>query len=465
MRLLPLRRPRSMALRLAAALAAMFVLTSAAGFGIAYLGARRELDEHLDEAIAEMAELLADEYRIFGAEGLRAALEALALRMGPEGLAMRLTAPGAETLFAGRPFEARGTLQGSLDAPQPGPGGRVTRVSGSVLPGGIELVVAGGLTRMRAPARDIGGVLLWTGLFTASLAVLAGFLLASGLKRRLAALTEAMQAVMEGDMTRRLLLGGGGADELDRLAQDVNAMLARIEGLMATLRQVTNDVAHDLRGPLFRLRQKLESARAATRAPEADAAVLETALAELDAVLATFTALLRIAQVEAGARRAAFAPVDLSTLAAGIAEVYAAVAEEVGATLETPIAPHLWITGDAGLLRQAMANLIENALAHGGSGVRFALAVVPGPMVEVSDDGPGIPSAERTRVLDRFYRLDRSRQTAGTGLGLALAAAVVWLHGGAVSLHDATEGAARPGLRIRLDLRAAACPAPDAAAA
>ncbi|MDT8266356.1 ATP-binding protein, partial [Roseomonas sp. DSM 102946] len=147
---------------------------------------------------------------------------------------------------------------------------------------------------------------------------------------------------------------------------------------------------------------------------------------ELDGILATFSALLRIARTEAGAGRDDIAPLDLSALVAQVAEVYAPVAEEAGRRLEAGIAPGQRIAGHATLLRQALANLLDNALAHGAGTLRVTLR--PGPVLEVSDDGPGIPAEEREKVLRRFYRLDRSRNTPGTGLGLALVAAVARLH-------------------------------------
>ena len=212
------------------------------------------------------------------------------------------------------------------------------------------------------------------------------------------------------------------------------------------MRQVTVDVAHDLRGPLSRLRQRLEAALARARDPEADGAAFEAALAELDTVLATFAALLRIAQLEAGPplppREAPV--VDLSALVATLAEAYEVVAEEAGKRLEVLVAPGQRVHGDAALLRQLLANLMDNALAHGGGAVRVALH--PGPVLEVADDGPGVPPEERARVLRRFYRLDRSRGRPGSGLGLALVAAVAKLHGTAPVLADAA-----PGLRVTVD--------------
>jgi signal transduction histidine kinase len=224
-------------------------------------------------------------------------------------------------------------------------------------------------------------------------------------------------------------------------------VLARIETLVEGLQSTTASIAHDLRSPLFRLRQQLEAAAARPREPEADTRTLDASLIELDGVLATFSALLRIARVEAGLTDAGFATVDLSALAGDVAELYAAVAEDAGQRLEVSIAPGQRVRGDAALLRQVVANLIENALAHGGPGVRAKVAVCggPGPVLVVSDTGPGIPESERERVLERFYRLDRSRNTPGSGLGLALVAAVARLHNATLRLEDAA-----PGLSVTL---------------
>uniref|UniRef100_UPI001F16AF48 sensor histidine kinase n=1 Tax=Falsiroseomonas oryziterrae TaxID=2911368 RepID=UPI001F16AF48 len=275
-----------------------------------------------------------------------------------------------------------------------------------------------------------------------------GLLAARGLQHRLRRATEAADGVMQGDLARRLPVMGSD-DEFDRLAGTVNALLARLEAVIEGMRQVTVDVAHDLRGPLSRLRQRLEAALDRPRDATADTAELEAALAELDTVLSTFTALLRIAQLEAGPALTREAPVvDLSALVTTLAEAYGVVAEEAGKSLAVEVAPDQRVRGDAALLRQMLANLLDNAMAHGGARLRVVLRA--GPVLEVSDDGPGIPAEERERVLRRFYRLDRSRGTPGSGLGLALVAAVAKLHGTAPMLSDAA-----PGLRVTVDLRGA----------
>src|SRR5439155_4282254 len=204
-------------------------------------------------------------------------------------------------------------------------------------------------------------------------------------------------------------------------------MLERIQQLLDGLRQVTSDIAHDLRTPLGRLRQRLEDAHERATSTAEYGAATEAAIAEADSLLEIFSALLRIAQIEAGAQRSAFTSIDLSALMRSIAEAYAPSAEDSHHKLESLIADGVTLTGDRQLLAQMVSNLVENALTHTPAGctVRLVLRKVGVRVeIEVSDDGPGIPEAERDKVFDRFYRLDRSRTTAGSGLGLALVKAI-----------------------------------------
>jgi signal transduction histidine kinase len=229
------------------------------------------------------------------------------------------------------------------------------------------------------------------------------------------------------------------------------AALDRIQALMAALRQVTDDIAHDLRTPLSRLRQRLEGAAGRATTPEAWRAEAEAAIAECDAILEVFAALLRIAQVEAGARREGFAPFDLSAVAESVAEVYAPAAEERGQALTAEVPPGIEAFGDRALVAQMLANLAENAVRHGREGGRVALALRAEPdggaTLAVTDDGLGIPPEERERVLRRFVRLDPARGTPGSGLGLALVRAVAELHGARLALEDAAPGGGG-GLRV-----------------
>ncbi len=262
--------------------------------------------------------------------------------------------------------------------------------------------------------------------------------------------------IMAGNLARRLPLAGTG-DEFDQLAQAINAMLARIETLMENVRQVGNELAHDLRSPLARLRETLELA---LRVPDVQAAhaAIEEAIEQVDDGLALFAAILRLAQIESGARRASFATVDLSALLASLVETYEAVAEESEQTLTGVIPPGLSLRGDGTLLTQLFANLIENAIKYCAKGCHMSLVAQAGAdsiTVSVSDNGPGIPPERRNLVLRRFGRLDESRHTDGHGLGLPLVTAIAELHNAAFVLADAAPGLYAPGLRatVKFPLR------------
>ena len=437
---------RSFALRTALLAAAAMLAVSVLGSAWGWLNAERALRQQLDIILAAEADGLLRDYEASGLAGLAAAVETYSRRRGPL-LVLLQTADGRAV--AGRLPAVPARLQGFATLPD-APDGTARRALGAVLPGGFGLVVAADL----APARQAATALAWTAplaaLAAAAVALVAGFLAARGLERRLAGVSDAARAIVDGDLARRLPQSGRG-DEFDRLVGTINAMLARIAALVAAQRQVTDDIAHDLRSPLSRLRQRLEAALGRARDPAADTATLEAAAAELDGVLAAFSGLLRIARAESGADRAVFQDVDLSAVVTEMAELYAPAAEDAGRRLTTRIAPGLLLPGDPALLRQMVANLLDNALAHGGPAITVTLQ--PGPVLDVADDGPGIPPEERDRVVRRFYRLDRSRSTPGTGLGLALVAAAARLHGGAVQLEAAT--AEGRGLRARVDLRGA----------
>ena len=231
-----------------------------------------------------------------------------------------------------------------------------------------------------------------------------------GVCRRVAAMTGTAEAIIDGDLARRIAPVRGSDDDLDRLARPSTAMLDRIVQLMDSLRQVSNDIAHDLRTPLTRLRQNLERTRIHPATDRRHAAAVERAIDEADGLLATFSALLRIAQIEAGGQRAAFRLIDLTEVVATICEAYAPDVEEGGRIIACAIAPGVMVDGDRELLAQLLANLIENALAHTPLGTEIRVSLHgPGraklrPTIEVADDGPGVPVHERDEVLRRFYR-------------------------------------------------------------
>lgn len=284
------------------------------------------------------------------------------------------------------------------------------------------------------------------GALTSALALVGGFLVSRGILHRLAVVGQASQEIMHGDLSRRLPTRGTG-DEFDQLVVGFNALLERIATLMATMRQVTNDIAHDLRTPLTRMRTRLEEVRRRPRCARDYEAAIDRSIADTEALLDTFAALLRIAQIEATTDCDTLTSVEASVIIATVAELYEPLAEEHCQTL-SPHGCDFILYGDRELLIQMLSNLVENACLHTphGSNIGFG-ATVAGEVLTfwVQDDGPGIATEERERVLRPFYRLDASRSRPGNGLGLSLVAAIAERHGGRVTLSDAD-----PGLRIEI---------------
>lgn len=284
-----------------------------------------------------------------------------------------------------------------------------------------------------------------------ALGLLISLLAARGTLRRVDQFATTLHDIMEGDLSRRIPLRSSH-DEFDRLAAEMNQMLQRLQELMENLRQVTNDISHDLRSPLARLREHLELSRARFT-DQALAAVCDEAIAQLDQALGIFAAMLRLAEVESGARRAHFTLVDLSALLTLLAESFEPVLAEHGITFQANIAPALNVHGDRELLAQLFVNLLDNITLHAKGATKAALhAGMKGGWVElcIEDDGCGIPNGAQGRVLQRFVRLDTARQRPGHGLGLPLAQAIVALHGGRLTL---AEGKA--GLTVRVTVPAA----------
>jgi signal transduction histidine kinase len=265
--------------------------------------------------------------------------------------------------------------------------------------------------------------------------------------RRVETISQTSRDIMAGDLSRRIPIRGSD-DEFDRLSASLNAMLDRIETLMHELREVTSDIAHDLRTPLTRLRQRIELASRRSTAPEELRAALENSAADVDDILETFAALLRIAQIEAHTNASELAPLDLSEVLSDMVETYQSVAEERTQRVAVEVPQGLSIAGDRELLFQLFSNLIENAIRHCPAGATITVSAHASPQgvdVAIADDGPGIPADLREKVFQRFYRLERSRTTEGTGLGLSLAAAIAKLHGASIELADNN-----PGLKVRL---------------
>jgi signal transduction histidine kinase len=323
---------------------------------------------------------------------------------------------------------------------------------GAFVAPGLYIFTGSDTARLDAVQGHILHVML--GLFVAALllAVMAGALVSRSFLSRTDAMARACRAIMDGDLKLRIPVRGTG-DQLDRLAEAINEMLARIGTLMDNLAQVSNDIAHDLRTPVTHLRHRLERARAECQTPEDHAAALETAIAKADEILGLFAALLRIAQIEGGERRAAFTNVDLGALLEQMREMFDPVAEEAGHFLQLASAPHLVIRGDRQLLTQLFANLIENAVVHTPAGTNITLSLQTAgdrAVVEVSDDGPGVPVEEQERIFRRLYRREASRTQPGHGLGLSLAAAIAELHAAHIQI-----GKQKPGMTVQVSFPSA----------
>lgn len=293
---------------------------------------------------------------------------------------------------------------------------------------------------------SLGAVLLFAGVGAA--------LIRRALQARMRPAVATALGIAGGDLSHRVPISGQG-DEFDRLGATMNDMLDRIAALMAGLRSVSDAIAHDLRTPIARARAKMEeSLTTASGEPELRAA-MEEGIADLDNITRVFQALLRIAEAEAGARRAAFAPLDLPEVLSDAAEFYEAMAEARDQRLETALPDHLALVGDRDLLLQAVANLLDNAIKFSPPGgvIRLAARETSAQVeISVSDSGPGLSPEDRIYALDRFYRADASRHQPGSGLGLSLVRAVAQLHAGEVRLDDAMPGMDPPGLCVSICL-------------
>jgi signal transduction histidine kinase len=356
-----------------------------------------------------------------------------------------------------------------------------------LLPGGFRLLVGHDLRDRARIGSVMVRALAISLIFLTALGALGGLFVARRVLRRIDAMSKSAQAIMAGDMSQRLAVIGSG-DELDRLALNLNEMLGRIDELMAGLREVSDNIAHDLRTPLTRLRNHAEAALRLEGDKSDYRAALERTIEESDGLIKVFNALLMIARAEAGTDRAGMGEFDIGQAAKGIAELYEPVAEEEGVTLRVEVEPGLKVVGNRELIGQTIANLLDNSLKYGAPTLLRALPALAGASsgvgtvdetyapqsdvvlkvsrvgdrieVVVADHGQGIAAADRARVLGRFIRLEGARSRPGSGLGLSLAAAVAHMHGGAVRLEDNA-----PGLRVVVALPAVAAALPETAMA
>jgi signal transduction histidine kinase len=328
-----------------------------------------------------------------------------------------------------------------------------TPVRALLLPvGAYRLLVGRDIRELTAIRQVLRRASFYGITLTLALALVGGLLLAVSAERRLAEINRTTRQIMAGDLSRRAPLKGSN-DEHDELAQNINTMLDQIENLLAGMRHVGDSVAHDLRGPITRLRNRLEIVAETEKPSRED---LADCVAQLDQVLATFNALLRIARVESGAYRSAFTTVDLKPIVHDVCELYQAAAEERQVTLHGEAPESVEVFGDRELLAQVLTNLVDNAVKYTPPGgvVRVGLdRSGDRARLRVADTGSGIPLEDHGRVLQRFIRLDRARSQPGNGLGLALVNAVTLQHHGRLTLGD--NG---PGLVVTVELPALAPP-------
>ena len=315
------------------------------------------------------------------------------------------------------------------------------------LPNGDRLLVGRDIGDLDSFTRQIKVAVFFSVALMFSLAGVASVLITRRTVGRIESINATSRAIMLSGLDKRIPLRGT-RDEWDRVAENLNLMLDRIEVLMSEVKQVSDNVAHDLRTPLTRMRGRLEKAYHAQRSGEDDQSLIGDTIADLDAVLRIFASLTRIAQIEAHTRKGAFCTVDLVEIIGKVVELYDAAAEQDGTRLIVAGDRAVFAIGDPDLIFDAIANLVDNAIKHGRAGgdvVVTSEVVDATPVISIADDGPGIPADEREQVFKRFYRLEHSRYAPGNGLGLSLVAAVARLHGARIEMLDNS-----PGLKVKV---------------
>lgn len=447
------------AFRLAAATVAIFLTIAGLLIMIVFWQTNEVLTAQVMTTLTAEAAALKAEAKAQGSSGL---IEAVGTRSRPEGPGLYLLADAAGKKLAGNlsrsPPEIGAGNEGGIFHYRPALAPTVHERLGVAIslamPDGSRLVIGRDIDDQRAFANGVKRLFI-LGLGALTAAGLATALLVSRIVlKRIEGINIASREIMAGDLSRRIPIDGSG-DELDGLAVNLNAMLERIEQLMTGLREVSENIAHDLKTPLNRLRNRVEAAlRDTSGASPAHQEALTRTIEDADDLIKTFNALLLIARLEANALDKTTEAVDCGTLVRDVAELYAPAAEEQGLSLVILAEPGPVIAANRQLIGQAIANLIDNALKYAPASVQHVAR--PGISVEVKvnggeveiavgDHGPGVAIEDRARVLRRFVRLDESRSQPGTGLGLSLVAAIARLHGGRVMLEGND-----PGLRVRL---------------
>lgn len=449
----PARLIRSSSLRIALLYASLFIGAVIVVLAFVYFTTAGFMDRQLDAILdSEMRGL----EREFESEGTTGLAQTVAERVAqhPDGEVVYLLTGAEKQVLAGNldqwpsaPADEEGWIDFQLYEWDFERETRPARALTSSLSGSLRLLVGRDVGDRDHVHTLIFDALFWGLVFTVVLALGIGVLVSSRVTARLEKLNSTARRIMQGDLSQRVPSDGSG-DDFDQLAINLNRMLERIQALMTTVQQISNNVAHDLRKPLTRLRHRLEEALGAE--PVEAAAQLERATHEAEELMSTFNALLRIARIESSSRHSAFADVDMGTLLADVGELYEPSASENDQHLEVTTEAGTFVQGDRDLLFQALANLVDNATKYtpAGGTIRLSTEVSDdGVRVIVSDTGPGIPPELREKVFERFFRVDDSRATPGNGLGLSLVRAIAELHGADLRLGDNS-----PGLRVEFVL-------------
>lgn len=453
---------RTSTFRLAVFYFGLFALSAFAVLGLIYWQTVVYSDQQTGETIEAEITGLSEQYRNLGLNGLVQVIEE---RSSPERGSSMLylltdangrTISGNLTRWPDAHIDPDGWMRFRLNAAGGKPKERhLAQATSFLLGGGYQLLVGRDLWERQEFHSRITAALAWSAALTLALGLIGGIIASRSTLRRIETINRAAAGIMVGEISRRIPRRRSG-DEFDRLAGNLNAMLDRIEQLMAGMREVTDNIAHDLRSPLGRLRNRIETALLEPPSLESYREALQLSIDDADRLLATFSSLLDIAEVEAGAPRAVMEPLDVSDLVAGLAELYEPAAEEAGLHLRQDLATTpMMIRGNRQLLSRAFANLLENAIKYTPAGGSLAITLQRDggtARLTIADTGPGIPAEARDKVFDRFYRLEASRTTPGNGLGLSLVRAATRLHKGEVVLAETTPGGRNPGLTVIVTL-------------
>ena len=447
---------KSASFKIAAAYVGLFSVSVGILAGLVYFSTTSEMQHEFRVRIHADSNALRTEYAHGGISQL---VQAIAERQRG-----RLAGGLDYTLFDGRGHRVFGDLPkavcksgwATFTGPPDGdePAGEMEKLGVLVTPlqRGYCLLVGDDIGKIRLFGSLILNSFGWVFLLTVVMALGGGIFLSSRVLQRIEAINQTAEAIIEGDITRRIPRRGA-PDDLDRLSATLNRMLDRVASLMESLRHVSNDVAHDLRTPLSRLRLSLEAARSTALSPEESRQLIDASLFEIDGILDTFGAILRITQIESGSRRSGFRRLLLSNLIQTVCDDFAPSIEDTGKSFRAQIEANLWIQGDSELLVQALVNLLENALAHTPprTDIIVSLEGRNGEIeLNVSDNGAGVPGEELKHIFKRFYRAERSRTSTGNGLGLSIVAAIAELHMARIGATDN-----KPGLRVWLTFSAA----------